>query len=59
MAGRCRVHVSVEAGPIKLGRFPGGADAPVKRLADCMKQAGIRSEGSAEITFGSLGKDPV
>jgi 2-dehydropantoate 2-reductase len=47
--GDAGVHVSVEAGPAKLGRFPAGLDAPVKRLVDCMKQAGISTEGSAEI----------
>jgi 2-dehydropantoate 2-reductase len=47
--GDAGVHVSVEAGPAKLGRFPAGLDAPVKRLVDCMKQAGISTEGSAGI----------
>ena len=44
-----RVHVSVEAGPAKLGRFPGGLDQPVQRLVDLMNRAGVRVEGTERI----------
>jgi len=44
-----RVHVSVEAGPAKLGRFPEGTDQPVQRLVDLMNRAGIRVEGTDRI----------
>jgi 2-dehydropantoate 2-reductase len=54
--GDAGVHVSVEAGPAKLGRFPAGLDAPVKMLVDCLKQAGIRAGGSAEIRADLWGK---
>jgi 2-dehydropantoate 2-reductase len=54
--GDAGVHVSVEAGPAKLGRFPAGLDAPVKRLVDCVAQAGIRVEGSVEIRSDLWGK---
>jgi 2-dehydropantoate 2-reductase len=43
------VHVSVEAGPIKLGRFPQGLDAPVERLVELFRGAGLDAIGSAAI----------
>ncbi|MDD1702949.1 MAG: ketopantoate reductase family protein [Methanoregula sp.] len=50
------VHVSVEAGPAKLGRFPEGLDRGVQDLVDCMQQAGISVEGSAQIRSELWGK---
>ena len=47
--GDAAVHVSVEAGPIKLGRFPAGMDAPVERLVELFRSAGMRAEGSRSI----------
>jgi 2-dehydropantoate 2-reductase len=43
------VHVSEEAAPIKLGRFPEGFDEPVRRLVELINSAGIRVEGSRAI----------
>lgn len=43
------VHVSVEAGPARLGRFPAGLDEPVQRLVALMARAGIPVEGAAGI----------
>ena len=44
------IHVSVEAGPAKFGRFPGGTDTPVpKRWWRSFKRAGIRAEESGNI----------
>lgn len=54
--GDAGVHVSVEAGPAKLGRFPAGLDTPVENLVDCMTRAGIRVGGSAEIRTDLWGK---
>jgi 2-dehydropantoate 2-reductase len=54
--GDDRVHVSVEAGPAKLGRFPAGLDRPVQRLVEVMAQAGIRVEGTAEVRSELWGK---
>ncbi|HVP97324.1 ketopantoate reductase family protein [Methanoregula sp.] len=51
-----KVHVSVEAGPAKLGRFPEGFDEPVRRLVSLMAQAGIRVEGTSEIRSELWGK---
>lgn len=47
--GDGRVHVSVQAGPVRLGRFPQGQDARVERLVQVFHEAGIACEGSAEI----------
>jgi 2-dehydropantoate 2-reductase len=47
--GDAEVHVSVEAGPMKLGRFPGGTDSCVDILVSVIRSAGIWVEGSAEI----------
>lgn len=40
------VRVTVEAGPIRLGRFPAGLDSGVQRLIDLFLQAGLKVEGS-------------
>jgi len=50
------VHVSVEAGPARLGRFPAGLDEPVQRLVALMALAGIRVEGTSEIRSELWGK---
>ncbi|RPJ52418.1 MAG: 2-dehydropantoate 2-reductase, partial [Methanobacteriota archaeon] len=47
--GTAEVHVTVEAGPVKLGRFPDGLDAPVETLVQLLQRAGIRAEGSPHI----------
>jgi 2-dehydropantoate 2-reductase len=43
------VEVTVEAGPIRLGRFPAGSDAAVERLIGLFRQAGLNVEGSDSI----------
>lgn len=43
------VHVSVEAGPIKLGRFPDGLDKPVEDLVAAFDRVGIAAEATGEI----------
>ena len=50
------VHVSVEAGPMKLGRFPDGLDEPVERLADRIRAAGMNVETSSTIRSELWGK---
>ena len=47
--GDAAVHVSVEAGPIKLGRFPEGLDRSVERLAGLFREAGMPVECSPTI----------
>jgi 2-dehydropantoate 2-reductase len=47
--GDAAVHVSVEAAPMKLGRFPSGTDEAVERLAALMRDAGIRAETTPNI----------
>ena len=47
--GPAEVEVTVEAGPIRLGRFPGGMDAGVRALVDCFARAGLRVEASDTI----------
>lgn len=54
--GDARVHVSVEAGPVKLGRFPRGSDDAVRALVALFSGAGIRCEESAEIRADLWGK---
>jgi 2-dehydropantoate 2-reductase len=44
--GDADVQVTVEAGPIRLGRFPEGMDGSVQRLIDLFRQAGPYVEGS-------------
>jgi 2-dehydropantoate 2-reductase len=43
------VNVSVEAGPMKLGRFPQGSDPAVERLVGLIRKTGIRVDASGEI----------
>lgn len=47
--GEADVQVTVEAGPIRLGRFPEGMDDKVQRLVELFRQAGLNVEGSAAI----------
>jgi len=54
--GDASVHVSVEAGPMKLGRFPEGLDEPVTRLADLIRKAGMNVETSSTIRTELWGK---
>jgi 2-dehydropantoate 2-reductase len=44
--GDASVHVSVEAAPMKLGRFPSGMDDAVGLLVDLIRKAGIRAEAT-------------
>jgi len=44
--GDAAVYVSVEAGPMKLGRFPAGVDEPVGLLAGLVRAAGINVDAS-------------
>jgi len=44
--GTAQVAVTVEAGPIRLGRFPAGMDEGVERLIALFNQAGLNTEGS-------------
>ncbi len=39
--GDASVHVSVESGPMQLGRFPSGMDDSVQKLAEVLQQAGV------------------
>lgn len=48
--GDAGVYVSVEAGAMKLGRFPSGMDAGVEKLVELVRSAGIRVEASSSIT---------
>ena len=41
--------VTVEAGPIRLGRFPVGLDEPVEALVQLFRDAGLNTEGSRAI----------
>jgi 2-dehydropantoate 2-reductase len=50
------VHVSVEAGPMMLGRFPAGLDEPVEQLAGILQKAGIRVGTSGSIRTELWGK---
>ncbi|NYT05288.1 MAG: ketopantoate reductase family protein [Methanomicrobiales archaeon] len=50
------VHVSVEAGPIRLGRFPAGTDEAVNALAACFRKAGMNVETSPDIRADLWGK---
>jgi 2-dehydropantoate 2-reductase len=54
--GDAHVHVSVEAGPIKFGRFPSGSDTGVERLVDLFHRAGLQVEASTEIRGDLWGK---
>ena len=48
-AGDAQIHVSVETGPMNLGRFPSGLDESVIRLVELVKSAGIQVSGSENI----------
>jgi 2-dehydropantoate 2-reductase len=50
------VHVSVEGGPMRLGRFPAGMDPAVEALVDRVRKAGIPVEGTASIRTEIWGK---
>jgi 2-dehydropantoate 2-reductase len=54
--GTNAVHVSVEGGPMKLGRFPAGTDPAVEALVDLVRTAGIPVEGTASIRTEIWGK---
>ncbi|MDO9326650.1 MAG: ketopantoate reductase family protein [Methanoregula sp.] len=43
------IRITANAGPMQIGRFPGGVDAGVQGLADIMTQAGIPVETSGHI----------
>jgi 2-dehydropantoate 2-reductase len=47
--GDAQIHVSVETGPMNLGRFPSGLDESVLRLVELIKSAGIRVSGTENI----------
>ncbi|EJG07105.1 2-dehydropantoate 2-reductase [Methanofollis liminatans DSM 4140] len=47
--GDAGVHVSVVGGPMKLGRFPDGADPAVDALVDLVRRSGIPVEASSHI----------
>ena len=50
------VHVSVEGGPMKLGRFPAGTDSAIEALVDLVRRSGIPVEGTAAIRTEIWGK---
>lgn len=50
------VHVSVEGGPMKLGRFPAGTDPAVEALVDLVRRAGIPVEGTPTVRTEIWGK---
>ncbi len=52
-AGDREVHVTANAGPMQIGRFPEGQDADVQGLADIMTRAGIPVE-TADYIRGNL-----
>lgn len=47
--GDARVHVSVEAGPIRLGRFPAGTDPAVEGLVALLRAAGLKAGSTPSI----------
>lgn len=47
--GAGRVQVTVEAGPIRLGRFPNGSSDSVDRLVSLFQQSGLNVEASTDI----------
>jgi len=54
--GTSSVHVSVEGGPMKMGRFPEGIDAHVIDLYETIKAARISVETSSNIMSDIWGK---
>ncbi|TQD26295.1 ketopantoate reductase family protein [Methanolobus vulcani] len=48
-SGDAQIHVSVETGPMNLGRFPSGLDDSVLRLVELVKSAGIQVNGTENI----------
>lgn len=47
--GDAEVHVSVEAGPMTLGRFPLGCDKKVEALVEIVRKAGISVQATDNI----------
>lgn len=47
--GDAQIHVSVETGPMNLGRFPSGLDDSVLRLVDLITSAGVLATGTENI----------
>jgi len=47
--GDATINVSVESGPMNLGRFPSGMDESVIRLAELVREAGISVETTENI----------
>lgn len=47
--GDCTVQVTANAGPLQIGRFPGGLDAGVMGLADILAKAGVPAEPTEHI----------
>ncbi|WP_406659653.1 ketopantoate reductase family protein [Methanolobus sp. ZRKC3] len=47
--GDAQIHVSVQSGPMNLGRFPSGLDEGVIRLAELVKNSGISVEVTENI----------
>ncbi|WP_332449652.1 ketopantoate reductase family protein [Methanoculleus sp.] len=54
--GDASVNVSVEASPMRVGRFPSGADDAVKVLVNLLETAGIRAEMTDAIQTYLWGK---
>lgn len=50
------IHVSVEAGPAKFGRFPDGTDSSTGTLVSLFNRAGIPAEESGNIRTDLWGK---
>ncbi|WP_321429017.1 ketopantoate reductase family protein [uncultured Methanolobus sp.] len=48
-AGDAQIHVSVETGPMNLGRFPSGLDDSVLKLVELVKSAGVQVSGTENI----------
>lgn len=47
--GTAHVEVTVEAGPIRLGRYPSGVDEGVEKLVALFRRAGLQAEASKTI----------
>ena len=54
--GDASVCVTVEAAPIRLGRFPFGSDRAVRELVDLFIGAGMRAEATEEVRTDIWGK---